>query len=466
MRNPARTASTAAALMIGLALITFVAVLGAGPQDGSFTERGRRAVRRRLRRDGRQRTAGPHVQGRRRRARDRRAPGVEAAPRSAPATAKVFGKTVATVNGVDPNDDEGLRLRPGSEGSDNVPRVARRRRRVRQATFADDHDLARSGSPFSTVRRPTGKKLRLHVVRGIFEPPEGRLAVRRGVDLAAGLRRALRRGRQPVHARRHDEGVNAADTGARASSLAAFPDAEVETARASSRTSQRRRDLDMILNILYVLLALSVIVSLFGMVNTLVLSVFERTRELGMLRAIGMTRRQTRRMIRHESIVTALIGAALGIAVGIFLAVLTTPRCRSTAIVFAVPVAGTTRRVFVGRRDPGRRCWPRIPSTPLGEGRAHPRGAGPVRGRVPARGVAALARAGGHAHPKREAGRPRRGGTGRQLGAARRRLDCRRLAHGLNRNGGYSSVTRRNAYPSTRFPQRVTPTTNSNSPRG
>ena len=61
-----------------------------------------------------------------------------------------------------------------------------------------------------------------------------------------------------------------------------------------------------------VLLALAVIVSLFGIVNALVLSTFERPRELGMLRAIGMTRRQVRRMVRHESIITALIGAALG----------------------------------------------------------------------------------------------------------------------------------------------------------
>ena len=76
------------------------------------------------------------------------------------------------------------------------------------------------------------------------------------------------------------------------------------------------------LSMLYVLLGFSVIVSLFGMVNTLVLSVFERTREIGMLRTIGMTRRQARQMIRHESIITALIGAALGLGVGTALATL------------------------------------------------------------------------------------------------------------------------------------------------
>jgi putative ABC transport system permease protein len=93
-------------------------------------------------------------------------------------------------------------------------------------------------------------------------------------------------------------------------------------ALARSRTRRCRRaeqfidnqisGLNSVLNILYVLLALSVIVSLFGIVNTLVLTVFERTRELGMLRAIGMTRRQVRRMIRHESVITALIGACSG----------------------------------------------------------------------------------------------------------------------------------------------------------
>jgi putative ABC transport system permease protein len=111
-----------------------------------------------------------------------------------------------------------------------------------------------------------------------------------------------------------------------------------------------------------VLLALSVIVSLFGMVNTLVLSVFERTRELGMLRAVGMTRRQARRMIRHESVITALIGAALGMPLGIALAALVTTKLSSEGLGFALPwvqlaifgivaiVVGMVAAVFPARR--------------------------------------------------------------------------------------------------------------------
>ena len=86
------------------------------------------------------------------------------------------------------------------------------------------------------------------------------------------------------------------------------------------------------------LLALAIVVSLFGMVNTLVLSIFERTREIGMLRAVGITRRQTRRMIRQESVITGLIGAALGVPLGVGLAAMVTGALSSTGFVFAVPV--------------------------------------------------------------------------------------------------------------------------------
>src|SRR5438046_8779353 len=78
--------------------------------------------------------------------------------------------------------------------------------------------------------------------------------------------------------------------------------------------------MDRLLRLLYALLARAIIVSLFGIVNTLVLSITERTRELGMLRAIGTSRRQVRRMIRYEAIITAMLGGILGAVLGVILA--------------------------------------------------------------------------------------------------------------------------------------------------
>jgi putative ABC transport system permease protein len=111
-----------------------------------------------------------------------------------------------------------------------------------------------------------------------------------------------------------------------------------------------------------VLLALAVIVSLFGIVNTLVLSTFERMRELGTLRAVGMTRRQVRRMVRHESIITALIGAVIGIAAGLGLAGVAVAALGKYGIAYAIPtgalvavaliaiVAGVAAAVLPARR--------------------------------------------------------------------------------------------------------------------
>ena len=145
-------------------------------------------------------------------------------------------------------------------------------------------------------------------------------------------------------------GVSAAATKRLEQALAAYPDTKVQT-REQFKDGQIS-GLETVLNLLYALLGLSVLVSLFGIVNTLVLTVFERTRELGMLRAVGMTRRQVRRMVRHESIVTALMGAALGIGAGLFLAALVTRALADEGIPFAVPagslVAFTIAAVLIG----------------------------------------------------------------------------------------------------------------------
>ena len=124
--------------------------------------------------------------------------------------------------------------------------------------------------------------------------------------------------------------------GTLSSALAGFPDAKLQTRGQFVHDVQKQ--MDQFFGLLYILLALSVIISLFGIVNTLVLSVFERTRELGMLRAVGMTRRQVRRMVRSESIVTALIGAVLGMTIGVFLSAIVTKALASDGVAFSLPV--------------------------------------------------------------------------------------------------------------------------------
>jgi putative ABC transport system permease protein len=119
--------------------------------------------------------------------------------------------------------------------------------------------------------------------------------------------------------------------------IAGHPDAELSTT--SKWIDDRTSGIDQLVAIFGALLALAVIVSLFGIVNTLVLSTFERTRELGMLRAVGMTRRQMRRMVRHESIITALLGALTGMAVGLGLAAIVTAVFADAGLAFVVPVA-------------------------------------------------------------------------------------------------------------------------------
>ena len=100
-----------------------------------------------------------------------------------------------------------------------------------------------------------------------------------------------------------------------ATALANHPDARVQDQKEFEKTASGF--IDSLLQFVTVMLLLAVLIALLGIVNTLALSVFERTRELGLLRAVGMTRGQVRAMVRWESVVISLIGALTGAALGI-----------------------------------------------------------------------------------------------------------------------------------------------------
>jgi putative ABC transport system permease protein len=135
----------------------------------------------------------------------------------------------------------------------------------------------------------------------------------------------------------HGSDEAAARAGIDAQLRHSFPQAHSQTE--AQYTKEQSEKVNQFLLLVYVLLALSVIVSLFGIVNTLILSIYERTHELGMMRAIGTSRRQIRQMIRYESLITALIGGVLGLVVGVVGAILVTELALSgSGYVLSIPV--------------------------------------------------------------------------------------------------------------------------------
>lgn len=126
-------------------------------------------------------------------------------------------------------------------------------------------------------------------------------------------------------------GADEANQDALVEALGENPVIKVQDKAAISR--ELSSTIDLMLNILYGLLAMAVLVAVLGVINTLAMSVFERKHEIGMLRAIGLDRAAVKRMIRLESLVISLFGAVLGLGLGVFLAWavggLIKPSCRA-----------------------------------------------------------------------------------------------------------------------------------------
>jgi putative ABC transport system permease protein len=314
-RNPQRTASTAAALMIGLALVTLVAVLGQGIRS-SFTG----AVDKIFVSDyaiTAQNNFSPIPTDAAEAA--AKAPAAEAVASVRAGQALVFGK-VESVTAVTPNAGDAIAL-DWADGSQAVFGQLGGNGAFIDNDFADKHDL-KIGSPIK-ITVPSGTAVPL-VIKGIFDPPAGGSPFGIVTFSSETFDKNYDQPENLFSFVKMRGGVTDANTQALDAAVKDFPNAKAQT-RDEFKDNQVSF-LNNILNILYILLALSVIVSLFGIINTLVLTVFERTREIGTLRAVGMTRRQVRRMIRYESVITALIGAALGIVLGIVLAALLTTR--------------------------------------------------------------------------------------------------------------------------------------------
>jgi putative ABC transport system permease protein len=330
MRQPGRTFSTAAALTIGVALVTVVTVVGAGLKDSTT-----KSLERRVSADhvvvstDDWSPMSPDV------ARDV----AQAADVVSPITqdaGQAFGD-VEIVNGVDPQTLPSVFRFDWEHGDDSVPGSLGADGAIVDSAWATEHKLG-VGDSF-TLTSAKGTRLSL-TVRGTERSPVLDLLGLGPITVGT-----------PAYAKGFDNDrsfltfVKAGDTAALKSALAAHPDVKLQTEAAWVDT--RATSLDQLLAIFYVLLALAVIVSLFGIVNTLVLSTFERTRELGMLRAVGMSRRQMRRMVRHESIITAVLGALVGIAVGLGLAALVVTAFGDAGLTYVVPAGSLIAFVAV-----------------------------------------------------------------------------------------------------------------------
>ncbi|MGV9887793.1 ABC transporter permease [Streptomyces sp. NPDC003395] len=311
LRNPRRTGATAAALMVGLALVGGMSVASAS-MSRSFDER----IDKTLGADfvvqsGRYAAFSQDVTAQ---VRDTRGVGLVVRQRFTPVAVRLpdGGRVETTASGYGPRLDDvahvtyaaggtAAALAPGGIGMD--------------AGFARDHRV-RLGSVVP-VEFPGGRSAALRVGALTEQDQSDGFGMRGGLFLGLGTVEKYVPGGQDAALY-----VNAAP-GTRPDvlrsrllrALAPYPQVQV---RNQADYKQLVHDqIAVLLYLVYALLGLAIVIAVLGVVNTLALSVVERTREIGLLRAIGLSRRQLRRMIRLESVVIAVFGAVLGLGLGL-----------------------------------------------------------------------------------------------------------------------------------------------------
>jgi putative ABC transport system permease protein len=330
-RNPGRTALTSAALMVGLGLVVFVAVFTAGLK-ASLDDSINRLIQAEIviRSDSGFQPVPKRIQA------------IAAAIPGVATTSGVLYDQVE-VNGRHSNllyDDLGG-VEPGRiaagykfdwiHGSDALLSQLRGDNAVIEEQFAKAHQLS-VGDTFNVVT-PSGGRATLRAIGEYRDPTllQGLMVNRRTLEAISAAKDpfmiliSTEPGADP------DAVQGRIDAG-----LRRFPVAKVESQQGLKDSVSKQTD--QIVYLLYALLAMSVVISLFGIANSLFLSIHERTREFGLLRAIGATRRQVRRMVRYESAITAAIGGVLGIAVGLLFGALLTASLSELGLVFRIPV--------------------------------------------------------------------------------------------------------------------------------
>ena len=330
LRNPARTAVTSAALMIGIALVAFVTIFASG-LNSSVTDVIEQNVKGEIVLQG----PGGFVEIPPAAVREATAvDGVEAASGVRYTQARVPGAGGTAVASVDPRSVDRVLEIDLVEGTQADLRSLAPGRAVIGEDLANRAGL-RLGESFRPLTK-TGSRPELEVVAimasgnldflGEVVISEDEMERDFGVEadffgfvlIAPGERVEVVKERI---SRKLDS---------------RFP--TVEVLNQDELEERQREQINAILALIYVLLALAVIVSLVGIVVTLILSIYERTRELGMLRAVGMSRRQVKRMIRYEAMITAVLGAGAGLVLGIAFAFLMGIPLEGEGFVLSYPI--------------------------------------------------------------------------------------------------------------------------------